>query len=216
MRIRHLLLASTSCLFIASTVWLGCGGSDGSTIGNSSGGDAATEGGAAGGDGSSSANGEGGAGSKDGASGSNTEGGGGAGPGGNTTSEPCGTQTCNIPAQVCCVSGGGGSTMYTCAASCAEAGGGGGGGDTTSLQCTSSANCAAGSICCIHQSQNGGAEAACVMGTSCGQNSAQLCDPNASVSGCPGDAGQRSMCSSDNIGDWGLSPPFATCGGVGN
>jgi hypothetical protein len=44
-------------------------------------------------------------------------------------------------------------------------------------------------------------------------NSAQLCDPNATNSGCSQAAG---ACTSTNITDWGLPAGFATCGGVGN
>jgi hypothetical protein len=98
--------------------------------------------------------------------------------------------------------------------SCSSPDSGVGGGDVTQLGCTATANCAAGSICCVKQSSSGPVSS-CVMGTSCGQNAAQLCDPNAMPTGCPM-SGDRSMCSSDKIQDWGLSPPFATCGGVGN
>jgi hypothetical protein len=34
------------------------------------------------------------------------------------------------------------------------------------------------------------------------------------MSGCPMDGGQ--MCSNANIGDWGLPPTYATCGGKGH
>jgi hypothetical protein len=83
------------------------------------------------------------------------------------------------------------------------------------LKCTGQANCAAGSICCVSPTMTGAASA-CVVGTTCGANSAQLCDPGAAPTGCPADAGMGSACSSANIGDWGLKPPFATCGGKGN
>jgi hypothetical protein len=127
--------------------------------------------------------------------------------------------SCNIPAQVCCFARGhnGNPDTYTCAAtncSTVDAGGGGGGNPPAALGCTGQANCAAGSICCVKQG-GGGTSSSCVMGTSCGSNSAQLCDPNAMVTGCPM-SGSRSMCSNNNIGDWGLTQQFATCGGVGN
>jgi hypothetical protein len=51
-----------------------------------------------------------------------------------------------------------------------------------------------------------------------GAATAQLCDPKAAVSGCPlGDGGaDAGACLSTQIGDWGLPPTYATCGGKGN
>jgi hypothetical protein len=74
------------------------------------------------------------------------------------------------------------------------------------LKCSGAANCASGMVCCI------GPNGASACAASCTRDQAQLCDPNAMMSGC-GDAG---ACSSMNIGDWGLPRTFATCGGLGN
>jgi hypothetical protein len=214
---------------VSIATFAACGGSDSSTIGGPGTGDAGAGEGSAATDGSSSVDGGGTTGMDSGGIGTNEGGGGnqdgGPGPGGNVTTLPCGTMSCNIPVQVCCVNQGGGGApdTYSCATGSCTAGGVDGGadggnqqgGDVTALGCTGQANCAPGSICCITQSQQGVTSSSCVVGTTCGQNSAQLCDPNASTTGCPA-TGNRSMCSSNNIGDWGLSPPFATCGGVGN
>ncbi|HSO38917.1 MAG TPA: hypothetical protein VLT33_40590 [Labilithrix sp.] len=129
-----------------------------------------------------------------------------AGPGGNTSVLACGSTSCAIPAETCCVSQvGGGGTAYGCAVSCMA--GGGGGGDTA-LKCSGQANCAAGTVCCVRQVNNG---AASECKASCTNKEAQLCSLTAAVSGCVG-----SMCSSQNIGDWGLPTTYATCGGQGN
>ncbi len=195
--------------------FVACGGAASSTITDTGAGDA-------GGDGSSA--------SAEGGNGNGNGGGvdGGGGPGGNTTSVPCGMATCALATQVCCVVRNNGATIYQCAnGSCSnpDAGlptggnGGGGGGNVTSLKCTAQANCAMGSICCIRQGGGGGqggVASECVVGTTCPNNGAQLCDPSAMPTGCPTGGGKDTMCSSDNIGDWGLSAPFATCGGVGN
>jgi hypothetical protein len=91
----------------------------------------------------------------------------------------------------------------------ADAGPNGNNGDTVALKCSGAANCPAGSVCCVHQVNNG-ATSDCK--TACGQGEAQLCDPNAAPTGCA--AGVN--CSSKNISDWSLPPTYATCGGKGN
>jgi hypothetical protein len=137
-----------------------------------------------------------------------------AGPGGTATVLACGATTCAIPAEACCVdtvnTDGGRGKAYACAAS--DAGCGGGGGDSTELQCSGAANCPATMVCCVHQTARGAASA---CQASCTKNQAQLCDKTAMPTGCGGDGG-ATMCSSNNIGDWGLSAPYATCGGRGN
>jgi hypothetical protein len=137
-----------------------------------------------------------------------------AGPGGNTSSLACGSAQCSIPAQVCCVSGGGngaggGVFAYACVmgASCPMAMGNNN--PPTALKCSSSANCNAGTVCCVKQNGQD-TESSCQV--TCGNNDAQLCDPAAASSGCAAGV----MCSAANIGDWGLPRSFATCGGVGN
>lgn len=140
-----------------------------------------------------------------------------AGPGGNTTSIACGSTTCALPAQTCCVypfANPPPDFSYSCAtgAGCPDAGGGGGGGggNVTALKCSGAANCPASTVCCVSQT-NAGTSSDCQ--TACTKNQAQLCDPAAMPSGCAGDAG---ACSNANIGDWGLPGSFGTCGGKGN
>jgi hypothetical protein len=64
-------------------------------------------------------------------------------------------------------------------------------------------------VCCVQQVNNG-ATSECKA--TCGNNSAQLCDKNATVTGCAA----ADMCSSRNINDWNLPATYATCGGKGN
>lgn len=133
-----------------------------------------------------------------------------AGPGGSTSVITCGSTSCSIPAQTCCVDRlGGGMTAYGCAASCPQIDAGG---DTVALKCSGQANCAAGTVCCVRQTGANGAASDCKP--SCNGNEAQLCDPAAAVSGCTGGAGNA--CSNNNIGDWNLPQTYATCGGKGN
>lgn len=136
----------------------------------------------------------------------------GAGPGGDTNQIACGTTTCPIPAETCCVSdvqNGGRGFACVAGSTCPQPAGGGG--DTTALKCASSANCASGTVCCV--TENGGVASSECKASCTGGDSAQLCDPKqGDAGGCP----EASPCSSKDIGDWGLSPPFATCGGIGN
>lgn len=138
-----------------------------------------------------------------------------AGPGGDTANVACGATTCPIPAEICCVSdvpNGGRGYVCVAGATCPTPAGGG---DTTALQCTSAANCAAGTVCCVKQDKGVTASAcqpSCGGGTG-GGDTAQLCDRGApDGGGCPASA----PCSNENIGDWGLPRTFATCGGRGN
>lgn len=167
----------------------GDGATDGGTTGDGATGDGATTGDAA-------------LGSNDGGSPLD------AGPGGNMSTFPCGNTACAIGAQVCCVQqlqnppppfAYGCVTGTTCPSM-----------NNTALGCSSTANCPANQVCCIDQPQNGPVSSSCR--TSCPANGAQLCDPSAMPTGCP----MGVMCSSANIGDWGLPPSFATCGGKGN
>jgi hypothetical protein len=142
-------------------------------------------------------------------------------PGGSTSALSCGTASCVIPGESCCLTEAGGTFSFACvvgsscpaAATDAGAGGNGNGqnGNTATLQCTSAANCAAGTVCCV-SSPNNGATSECK--TTCTGDVAQLCDPSASAAttGCAA----AQPCSSKNIGDWGLPPTFGTCGGKGN
>ncbi len=208
-------------LVFGAAGWLGCGGSNGTASILSpdveAGADGATD--------AQSSDGSGGPASTDGEGGTGL--GDGGGPGGDTTMIPCGGAACNIPAQVCCINtgggGGGANVKYTCTSgSCGkivpdggDAAAASGNGDVTALGCTGIANCGAGSICCIHQPSNGGVISECTAGKTCGNNAAQMCDPNAAAPGCPA-TGMNAVCSSSKIDSWGLTPPFATCGGIGN
>lgn len=135
-----------------------------------------------------------------------------AGPGGDTTSIACGSTTCPIPAETCCVSDlkSGGNTSFVCVAG-ATCPSSGTVGDTAALKCSGAANCPGGTICCVRVV--GGDNAASECKAACGADEAQLCDPKASASGCS----PAEPCSNDNIGDWGdLPKSFATCGGKEN
>jgi hypothetical protein len=132
---------------------------------------------------------------------------GGDASGGTTSTLPCGATTCNIPSETCCIDQG----NYSCVV------GGCPSGDRAALQCNSSENCAAGSVCCLTAPGGGNSvssacEAAGDGGAACaGGNSTQLCDKNASPTGCP-DSGPNSQCDNGNMDTWGLSRAFAHCG----
>lgn len=120
---------------------------------------------------------------------------------GNPATVPCGTSTCTSP-QVCCVDTNQNTPTYTCAASCPQ--------NTTTLQCVG--NDCGNQVCCVFIDQNNQVASQC-QATCNAQNQAQLCqDTDAGPTGCS----SQQPCSSQNIGDWGLNPPFGTCGGVGN
>lgn len=212
----HSLGLLGASIVVGSGLWLACGGSDGAndalTATDTEAGTGLPEAGTS--DTSTSAN--------DAASGTDTgtgqqdSGGDGgidppdAGPGGTTSTIKCGSTTCAIPAQTCCVDTlPGNMTAYGCATTCPGLDAGGGGGiDTAALKCSGQANCAAGTVCCVRQVNNA---AASECKASCAGTEAQLCDVNVAASGCNGNT-----CSNNNIGDWNLPPSYATCGGKGN
>ncbi len=133
----------------------------------------------------------------------------GAAPGGDATHLPCGTATCAVPADSCCVADlGNGNLAYSCIAR-GSACGGDAGKNATALGCSAAANCSAGSVCCVND-KNGQTSSSCQP--ACAKGEAQLCDLKATPSGCAPSV----ACSSQNISDWGLSVAYATCGGVGN
>ena len=135
----------------------------------------------------------------------------GVGPGGTTADLPCGAATCAIPGQSCCVyelKNSAASFSYACVV---------GGTCPTmpnvrpnTMTCSGAANCATGTVCCVSDA-NGTVSSSCKA--ACSSKEAQLCDPRAMVTGCAAGAG---ACSSNQIGDWRLPKPYATCGGVGN
>lgn len=215
MRRRTLGLLGAS-IIVGSGLWLACGGSDGGgaltetptpeagTVVPEGGGDTGTTGNdaATGQDASDAGTGQQEAGGGDG--GINPAD---AGPGGTTSVITCGSTSCSIPAETCCVDRlGGNMTAYGCAAVCP---GIDAGANTTALKCSGQANCAAGTVCCVRQTVGNGAASECKA--TCGGNEAQLCDLGAAMSGCTG-----TMCSNNNVGDWNLPKTYATCGGVGN
>lgn len=213
MRRRTLGLLGASILF-GSGLWLACGGSDGANDGLTT---PTPEAGAPlpeAGNGDTSTGGDAAAGTdaSDAGTGQPSGGDGGinppdAGPGGSTSAINCGSTSCSIPSQNCCVDRlGGNQTAYSCAATC---GGIDAGADTTALKCSGQANCAIGMVCCVRQL--GGNAAASECKATCAGNEAQLCDKSALVTGCVG-----TTCSNNNIGDWNLPPSYATCGGKGN
>lgn len=222
MRGRNLCLLGAT-IALGSGLWLACGGSDGGTSDLTTTGDGGVP------EGSSTANADTGvpppnndAATTPDASDAATaqpEAGGGdggnppdAGPGGTTTIISCGSTTCAIPAENCCVDRAvGGAITFACAATCP--GPDAGVVESAALHCSGQSNCAAGTVCCVRQvPPNNSAASDCKA--ACGAKEAQLCSLSAAVSGCAAtDAG---TCSNANIGDWALPKTFATCGGKGN
>jgi hypothetical protein len=143
-----------------------------------------------------------------------------AGPGGDGAVLSCGSASCNLPNQTCCVYPEPPSFFVACSngAACPtifanpDAGDGGDAGPVLSaaqLQCEISANCPnSNNQCCITVDPSGKVSAHC---TSSCPNGAILCDPNAAADAgeCAADAG----CSAANIGSWSLPNGFGTCGG---
>lgn len=138
-----------------------------------------------------------------------------AGPGGSTTTLTCGTATCSIPAQSCCVQGGGGTTSFSCVAgNCPVPDAGAGGGDVTQLKCSGTANCTSGNVCCARQQVvNGRDVVTSQCQATCTGGSVQLCDPKAATSGCA-DAGATCVHPAGG-GDLALPTSYGTCGGQG-
>ena len=197
---------TVACVLAPFTLIAACGGASGTDI-IGPGGTAGADGGEGG-----TSSGEGGPASGGGReAGSSTTGGvdpPGAAPGGNASSLPCGTATCALPAESCCVSDlGNGSLGYACIAAGAACGSGGA--NATTLSCSATSNCPAGSVCCASDATR---PTSSQCSSACGAKEVQLCDPKAATTGCAASA----PCSSQNIGDWGLSTAYATCGGVGN
>lgn len=140
-----------------------------------------------------------------------------AGPGGDTGGMTCGAVRCPTSGAICCAypSQRGDAFSYLCVggATCPVADAGRGDPQTpTVLGCTTTSNCAIGTVCCIHTNeQNEGAQSSTsACRPTCTDKEAQLCDPAAATTGCAASA----PCSSENIASWELPPTFATCGGV--
>ncbi len=120
---------------------------------------------------------------------------------GNPTTIPCGNTSCTGN-DVCCVDTQNQQTTYTCAATCPN--------NATALKCIGG-DCGP-EVCCVYVDSIT-QQTASKCEVACGNNEAQLCqNTDAGPTGCSSTA----PCSSQNIGDWGLTQPFGTCGGIGN
>ena len=203
------------CIPLASLLatYLGCGGASPSDV-TIAPGDGGADG--ASGDGASSAEG-GSSGFTDAAPKPGTSGGAAndGGPGGSATQLPCGTATCALATDFCCVYQNQNAPpefLFGCASGSAcpaQAGAK----DPTALLCSGAANCGPGAVCCVRDDGNRvWSECAATCTDSASTKAAQLCDPAAPATGCAASA----PCSSKNIGDWNLPNGYATCGGRGN
>ncbi|MGH7298077.1 MAG: hypothetical protein ACRELB_24265 [Polyangiaceae bacterium] len=180
--------------------------SSGSSGAGSSGGGSSGAGSSSGSASSSGAGSSSGNGSSSGAGSSGASSGVGTGDAGATTIA-CGAATCSLPSQLCCVTqaggGGGGGFTYACVSGSTCPTSGGGGNPPVGLQCTSTEACATGDVCCFDGTTN---TATCAP-TCNGNNTTQLCDPNAASSGCP----QGQPCQAGGVD--GLPQSQGTCGG---
>ena len=143
------------------------------------------------------------------------------GPGGNTTQLTCGSATCALPADTCCVygnsnagtPGSGPSFIFGCAGGATCPAEPPGYDPANRLKCGSAANCAAGMVCCVTSDgpTNNLISSACAASCAAAQPAftARLCDPAAApVGGC--------ACSSNNIDSWTLPNGYGPCGGINN
>lgn len=138
-----------------------------------------------------------------------------AGPGGSVSQISCGSTSCALATDFCCVYDNKNAPpdfLFTCASgsACPNLAGGK---DPTALGCSSAANCPTSTVCCIRDDGNRIWSECSATCTDTGSiTAAQLCDPNAASTGCP----TSDPCSNNSIGDWKLPDGFATCGGRGN
>ena len=111
------------------------------------------------------------------------------------------------PGQTCCLytSGGGSVQQQACATTCSPPDGG----NLSSLACTGS-DCPNAEVCCIWRNGNDNVSQ-CKAACSNQNNEVQMCNASLADAGCP----LSQPCSSNNITDWNLTPPLATCGGQG-
>jgi hypothetical protein len=178
-------VACSGATFSGTQLFAEGGAGDGAS-GSGSGGSSGSSGGSSGSSGGSSSGGD---------ASSGTEAGGG-------TALTCGTLTCTVPGQTCCVTQSGGQPPFTFAcengSTCSNP-------NAVALQCTSTADCPATEVCCFQQQQGGGSSQ-CVA--QCGGGGTQLCDPHApNNGGCP----QGQQCNTQGGG--GLPGSVGTCGG---
>ena len=229
------MIVSLAAATFVSTFYVACGGSssadafavdagdDGSTSGDAQHGDGAAAGGdaALGDDGSPTDTGaprDGGSPFTDAAPAFSGDGGGAndAGPGGTVSQIACGSTSCSLATDFCCVYRANNPPpefLFDCASGSGCPTNPAANNDATALACSSAANCPPSTVCCVNDNGRrvwSQCQTACTSGS--GVQSAQLCDPTAATTGCP----TSQPCSSNSIGDWGLPRGFATCGGVGN
>ena len=115
------------------------------------------------------------------------------------TSVLCGTTTC-ASGQSCCVDTSQQPTSYTCmTGSCPW--------PADTLGCAGN-DCGPSQVCCVFQLTNSTDVHSECRPNCLGNDVAQLCQMNATVTGCPSNA----PCGSSNIDTWWLEAPFGTCG----
>lgn len=133
-----------------------------------------------------------------------------AGPGGTTSALSCGTSTCALPGQLCCIAGPAAGPSYACVTgtSCPIVNPGNNPG-SAALSCSVQSNCTAGLFCCL-DIVSGQSVSTCK--SSCAASPAQLCDRFIADNGCA----VQKPCSNANTNDFGLPATYATCGGVKN
>jgi hypothetical protein len=92
----------------------------------------------------------------------------------------CGMTTCSGPAQFCCVSGPTGNQTDTCVSGTNSCNGQA----DTPVNCSSSAQCPSGQVCCGRLSNGAYTDVTCRM-TCGGSNEYVFCDPNSLPADCP-------------------------------
>jgi hypothetical protein len=131
------------------------------------------------------------------------------GPGGTTTSITCGTTTCALPGQVCCVydTDGAQTFTFTCVTGTTCPALPNTEDNPPALSCASAANCAATDVCCLTQAQDDSLSSACKPADQCTGDSVVLCDPAQPNVGCQA----PDECSSNDIKDWNLPNGYGFC-----
>jgi hypothetical protein len=143
-------------------------------------------------------------------------------PGGTTSNLPCGSATCRIPTESCCVVDPGNGPSYSCVVGTlcpsphavsnsgtvgqgATGTNNGNGPTVVTLQCGGAANCPDGEVCCAQTTDNATSSTCKQV---CNANEVQLCDPSAAVTRCP----TVQPCTTSGASDLGLPASFGACG----